>query len=245
MEKSMRKQIILRNIRYWGGWTEKTFLLILGIGILYSMLMPFLFDEEMSGLQQFAMTAVYVVAMEFMMLFVMPITAATFYLPLGLAFGSGRREALRGLQFANLLVGIQILLLFVILEKIGCSMTESLGREFSQCAGWYAAIVGGVILFAMAYGQVGTALTMKYGGKGMAVYIIGFILLLFVATFFIVFAVGRGIVENSEILPMIVSADIMQLVKSSACLLLAVAAVLYAIGNCVLMRGILRCEVRI
>lgn len=245
MEKSMRKQIILRNIRYWGGWTEKAFLLILGIGIIYSLFMPVLIDEEMGGLQQFAMMTVYVVVMEFMLLFVMPITTSVFNLPLGLAFGAGRREALRGLQFANLLAGIQTLLLFGILERIGCSMTESFSQEFSQCAWWYLAIVGGIILFVMAVGQFGTALTMKYDGKGMAVYIIVFILLLFAAVFSIGFTVGKGNVEDNEILPILVSADVMQFVKSSACLLLVVGAVLYVIGNCVLKRIILRCEVHI
>lgn len=244
MEKSMKKQIISRNVRFWGGYMEKNFLLIIGISVVYALFLPFLISEDMRGMQLFMMRASYVVMIEGILVFVLPVVYPTYNLPLALSFGSGRREAVAGMQLSNLLAIGQNLLIVGIIELIAGKIAVVSGQEFSAYAGVVFAAAAGILLAIAAIGQFGTALILRFGGKGMAIYIIAFVLLVCGGALAVGFSVGSGQIDDAEILSMLLDAHVLQVVKRIVGVLLAVDVVAYIVGFLVLKRTVMRYEVR-
>lgn len=244
MEKSMKKQSISRNVRFWGGYMEKNFLLILGMSGVYALFLPYLIGEDTTGMQLFVMRVSYAVMIEGIMTFVLPIVYPTYSLPLALSFGSGRREAVVGMQLSNLLMIGQNLLIVGIIEWMAGKIAAVSGQEFSAYAGMGFAAAAGILLAIAAIGQFGTALILRFGGKGMAIYIIVFVLLIFGGALAVGFSVGSGQIDDTEILSMLLDAHVLQTVNGIIRVLLAVDAAAYILGFLVLERAIMRCEVR-
>lgn len=244
MEKSMKKQIISRNIRFWGAYTEKMFLLVFGIGVLYSVLMPILSDEDMSGMQQLLVKAVYVVMLEALMVWMLSFWFPMYNLPLALSFGSGRREAMLGVQFSYLLAIGQELLLFGVTELLaGCAVGLE-GQDFLMYAGVYFAAAAGILLAIAAVGQIGMVLPLKYGGKGMAFSIVMFTLGLVIGGLLIGFSIAQGEMKGEEIVSMLLEVHTLQILKKIAGTLITIDVVVYAVGFLLLRRTLLRYEVR-
>lgn len=244
MEKSMKKHIISRNVRFWGGYMEENFLLVIGIGVVYALFMSFLISEDMSGVELFALRASYVVMMEGILVFVQPLAYPTCNLPLVLSFGSGRTEAVVGMQVSNLLTVGQNLLIVVAAERIARGMEAGAGMELLAHPGLVFAAAAGILLAVAAIGQFGTALILKYGGKGMAVYIIVFVLAVFAGVLAVVFLVGSRQVDDAELISVLTDTHVLQRIKGAVGVLLTVDAALYAAGFLVLKRTVMQYEVR-
>lgn len=244
MEKSMKKQIVSRTVRFWGGYVEKIFLMVLAISAVYVLLLPVLINEDMKGAELFLLRASYVVMMEGILVFVMPFAYPTYSLPIALSFGSGRREAVAGMQLSNLLAVGQNLLIVGIVEWMAGKMAAVSGREFFAFAGTGFAAVAGILLAIAAIGQFGTALTLKFGGKGMVIYLIVFVLVVCGGALAIGFSVGTGQIDDAEILSMLLDAHVLQVIKRIVSVLLAADVAAYIVGFLVLKRTVMRYEVR-
>lgn len=244
MEKSMKKYIISRNVRFWGGYMEENFLLVIGIGVVYALFMSFLISEDMSGVELFALRASYVVMMEGILVFVQPLAYPTCNLPLVLSFGSGRTEAVVGMQVSNLLTVGQNLLIVVAAERIARGMEAGAGMELLAHPGLVFAAAAGILLAVAAIGQFGTALILKYGGKGMAVYIIVFVLAVFAGVLGVVFLVGSRQVDDAELISVLTDTHVLQRIKGAVGVLLTVDAAVYAAGFLVLKKAVMQYEVR-
>lgn len=244
MEKSMKKHIISRNARFWVGYMEENFLIVIGIGVVYALFVSFLISEDMSGVELFALRASYVVMMEGILVFVQPLAYPTCNLPLVLSFGSGRTEAVVGMQVSNLLTVGQNLLIVVAAERIARGMEAGAGMELLAHPGLVFAAAAGILLAVAAIGQFGTALILKYGGKGMAVYIIVFVLAVFAGVLGVVFLVGSRQVDDAELISVLTDTHVLQRIKGAVGVLLTVDAALYAAGFLVLKRTVMQYEVR-
>lgn len=244
MEKSMKKQSISRNVRFWGGYMEKNFLLILGMSGVYALFLPYLIGEDMRGMQLFVMRVSYAVMIEGIMVFVLPIVYPTYSLPLALSFGSGRREAVVGMQLSHLLMIGQNLLIVGIIEWMAGKIAAVSCQEFSAYAGMGFAAAAGILLAIASIGQFGTALILRFGAKGMAIYIIVFVLLIFGGALAVGFSVGSGQIDDAEILSILLDAHVLQMVKRIISVLLAADVAAYIVGFLVLKRTVMRYEVR-
>lgn len=244
MEKSLKKNIISRNVRFWGGYMEENFLLVIGIGVVCSLLMTFQIGEDMSGMEFFALRASYVVMMGGILVFAQPLAYPMCNLPLALSFGSGRMEAVVGVQISNLLAVGQDLLIVVAAERIARGMEAGAGMELLAHPGVVFAAAAGILLAVAAIGQFGTALILKYGGKGMAVYIIVFVLAVFAGELAVVFLAGSRQVDDAEFISVLTDTHVLQRIKGAVGVLLTVDAALYAAGFLVLKRTVMQYEVR-
>lgn len=244
MEKSMKKHIISRNARFWVGYMEENFLIVIGIGVVYALFVSFLISEDMSRVELFALKASYVVMIGGILVFAQPLAYPMCNLPLALSFGSGRMEAVVGVQISNLLAVGQDLLIVVVAERIARGMEAGAGMELLAHPGVVFAAVAGILLAVAAIGQFGTALILKYGGKGMAVYIIVFVLAVFAGVLAVVFLVGSRQVDDAELISVLTDTHVLQRIKRGVGVLLTVDAVLYAAGFLVLKKAVMQYEVR-
>lgn len=244
MEKSMKKQSVSRTVRFWGGYVEKIFLMVLAISAVYVLFLPVLINEDMKGTELFLLRASYAVMMEGIIIFVLPFSYPTYNLPLALSFGSGRREAVAGMQLSNLLAVGQNLLIVGIVELAAGKMAAVSGREFFAYAGIGFAAAAGILLAIAAIGQFGAALILKFGAKGMAIYIIIFVLAVFAGALTVGFSFGTGQIDDAEILSMLLDAHVLQVIKRIVSVLLTVDVAAYIVGYLVLKRTVMRYEVR-
>lgn len=244
MEKSMKKHIISRNARFWVGYMEENFLIVIGIGVVYALFVSFLISEDMSRVELFALRASYVVMIGGILVFAQPLTYPMCNLPLALSFGSGRMEAVVGVQVSNLLAVGQDLLIVVAAERIARGMEAGAGMELLAHQGVVFAAAAGILLAVAAIGQFGTALILKYGGKGMAVYIIVFVLTVFAGVLGVVFLTGSRQVDDAELIFALTDTHVLQRIKGAVGVLLTVDAAVYAAGFLVLKKAVMQYEVR-
>lgn len=244
MEKSMKKHIISRNARFWVGYMEENFLIVIGIGVVYALFVSFLISEDMSRVELFALKASYVVMIGGILVFAQPLAYPMCNLPLALSFGSGRMEAVVGVQISNLLAVGQDLLIVVVAERIARGMEAGAGMELLAHPGVVFAAAAGILLAVAAIGQFGTALILKYGGKGMAVYIIVFVLTVFAGVLGVVFLAGSRQVDDAELIFALTDTHVLQRIKGAVGVLLTVDAAVYAAGFLVLKKAVMQYEVR-
>lgn len=171
MEKSFFLQTLKRNIRYWGRLTEQLVGIIVLACVIYGGFMSLSLDNG----DFWENIVSYMVMMAIIFLDVVQMNYATAYIPLALSFGARRRETLWGVQWMNLLVFVQIMVLIICAEGIHAGSLLP-GLDFGRK-------ILGLILMALAMGQFGNAMALKWGGKARVIFVILYVLLFVVLGF--------------------------------------------------------------
>lgn len=173
----MKKQIIKRNILFWGKYglqlTAILLMFTVGYGVLFS------FGSGLMGFWDSAFMYGTIIAILFTM--IGPISYGGAYLPMVLSFGSGRREAVFGTQIENV---ISIVLGYLVILVKGFMRADRL-------QGWIFVLLAELMVFMCGLGQYALICQMKFGIKGMVVVII-----CAVAAFLAGLVIGLGYMET-------------------------------------------------
>lgn len=174
MEQSIRKQVIRRNIRFWGKQAEHMFFMMTGMILIYSTV----FSSVFRGHENWDGIMYYLVLMGMMFAFLLPASCGSSYMTLVVSFGSKRCEAVWGIQVMNFLFGVQYFLLVLINRGIDVGFTAGFFRE----NGLFIGVFGALVVLAMAMGQLAAAATLNYGKKGAWATMAGIFLIMMLST---------------------------------------------------------------
>lgn len=187
MQKTTRRQVIERNLYYWGSTNVKMIGTILLTTLIYGI--AFYSSSDNNG-ELIGNVLFYMMMMEAVFLMIIQITSETMHIPLLLSFGAGRKELLWGMQISNLILWLQAVLLCVWGTGTVWKLLPEEGAEIQLPMLESVLIYGEMLIFGMALGQFGLAINLKsdkkravFTGIFMAVYIVFFITyLLFIGT---------------------------------------------------------------
>lgn len=174
MERSFKKQVIWRNIRFWGRNTEHMFLVMVVMVAAYSIFFKIggsSGDKQDAGL-------FYMIMMGTLCAYLLPANSGKGYLPLVISFGSKRREAVWGMQVMNLLFTVQYLLM-IVLYKV---LQNVLNGENFQNLGMLIGVYAEAAIFAIALGQFAAAAGQKFEKKGVWVSAAGTVIIISIST---------------------------------------------------------------
>ncbi len=157
MEQKVQKQVLKRNILFWGSLAEKyigvTFLIIWFYVIFFS----YIGGKKIFGTEEmWEIWFTYQVMLLLVSTVVVPMSYGMVYIPLVMSFGSRRDETVWGFQIVNWLVLGEMGGLLVLFACF-----SSLVSKQGVCL----ILLGGVI--GMALGQFSTALGLRFGMKGV------------------------------------------------------------------------------
>lgn len=176
MEKELRKQVLQRNLIFWGRLAEKCVITVTGIILCYTFLVYCLEGNDLyvfSNQEIWTFLLSYQIMVLLIITLLVPISFGMCYIPIVISFGSRRKEAVWGLQLMNWLVmgeSEAILLLYASLSSIGS------GRM---------GIITGLILIVGVVGiALGQFITVAWFRFGMKVF--WFVLLLCTVLFTII-----------------------------------------------------------
>lgn len=172
MKRELQKQMLKRNIIFWGKIAEKHVFMMTVIVFLYGIFFFCLngnwgkFDGIWDTLfiYQFMMAQVNS--------FVIAISYGVSYIPLVISFGSKRKEAVWGSQLMNWLVIVQmeaLLLLFA-----------GLSSKFSERFTLFAILAPIGMIIGVSLGQFAAAIGLKFGMKGMWIVMVVAIVWVFI-----------------------------------------------------------------
>lgn len=237
MEDTMKKHVIKRTIRYWGYQVERSFGILIVVGIIYGII----FGRNHVGDTREMVTTVftYMMMIGLILMLIMPMSYAASNIPMILSMGSGRKEALLGMQFGNTLLLVQMLLLLVISWPLVTMGAETELIWITQCV-WKAIIT--LLFLAWAISQFGAWFQMRYGSKGSVIYTILFVVILLAV------GLGCGIVVgmNSAAggFKYAIIAESFQSGLNVGCVVAAVVSVIvYVIGYRLLKKTIMNYEI--
>lgn len=159
-ERQMNRRIVCRNMCLWGRWafrSEAVFLFtaaICGI-VLYT------FSETTIKALYYTMLF-FLLLMEMYGMLMQQTEYAKRYFPLALSMGAGRTESVWGMQLANLLLYVQVLLVLGIGMHLEGAIVGSGTAGIQSMEGMTMPLLAGALLFVAAAGQLMTAATLKW-----------------------------------------------------------------------------------
>lgn len=160
MEGSIKGRILKRNMKFWGKNAET----MIGVLLMFVLFYGVVFSA-MSSESSFIDTVMGYGSMCGLMFgYLIPISYGGSYLSLAIGFGSGRREAVWGTQFMNLLFGIQIVVIFA----IGFAAKGG----FADYGAGLAVVFAESLVMALALGQLSSAVHLKFGAKGYVIALV-------------------------------------------------------------------------
>lgn len=227
--RCLDKSVIKRNMRFWG----KYGLQLNGMLLAFSAVYGLFFANVREGF--WSTLFFYLVLLGMMFAFIAPTSYGGAYIPLVMSFGSGRKEAVWGLQ---LFIFIFDAVTYVWMLAAGyiqfCVLDFSDGLLTFAVSNWL--LLEGLVI-AAALGQLCNAVNMRYGKKGMVLFITGVLLFTGIGA-----AVG---IVNGEI----ITYFLLRIRQSAATFCVAAAGVfavaLYAVSVLVMFRTVKNYEVRV
>lgn len=172
-------------VQFWIRNMEKTFLIFIGWAVLFT-----LYEYVIIGDGTLADCAKKIPLVMLgggsVILAVLASTIVKTSIPLAISFGSTRKEAYIGYQISSLLMALQIVASFIVLEAVIEGVPYITTTSFLRICLFYV----GLMLAALGIGQVFAMVITKLGAKGATVFLIG-ILMLFVIGLGIAFTVGN------------------------------------------------------
>ena len=155
------KQKIERNFKFWFLATQKEVLIATTIGIIYNWFFNSMMDSEIDFLYAFTL----------MCPFIMPMSFINMYISTVVGFGSGRKEAVYGLQIANFSFLVEMLIITVIYESLMGNNLDILPLIIAGC------------ILGVGVSQLLGSLVIKFGHKAMVICLIVVVAVCFVIGF--------------------------------------------------------------
>lgn len=175
MEKSLRVQVLKRNICYWGKIAETMTILFVGIILFYLVIFCFTDALELkNGADTIAFLAEnarnYLIGINIMIPLILPMSSGMQGLGVTVALGGRRSEAVWGMQFMTLLLQVQLGILFFAANHL------AVHTIFDAWIGWvYVTAIG----LLMALGNLFACMAVRFGTKGaVAAMLVFFIALI-------------------------------------------------------------------
>lgn len=139
------------RLRYWVRNCLQNLALVLGASLFYAALMLLQMDDGLQAMRN--LLPLYILLFGGVMLAAMNIAAYKFNLPLALAFGSTRREAMAGLNLQRLLPAVVLILLAAIFSDADASLPAA--QLLPAGLGWF--------LFLSALGSAAGMIYQRFG----------------------------------------------------------------------------------
>lgn len=170
MEQSIKKQVIQRNVRFWGKQAVQMFLMMVAMIALYSI-----FFASTSGRQNvWSSVLYYMVIMGLMFAFMLPATTGGQFFSMIVSMGGKRRETVWGIQFMNLVFALQ----YMVVVTLGRGMEQGMSTGFFRQNGLFLGMFGEAVVFSQALGQFAAAANLKFGKKGIWTVVIGILVIM-------------------------------------------------------------------
>lgn len=193
MEKELQKQMIRRNIIFWGRCAEKYIITTVAVMWCYAFVWSLLGGKYVfvGNGEIWSVLFIYHLMLMLISTLIAPMSYGIAYIPLVISFGSKRAEAVWGLQVLNWLV----------LGEMGAVLLLLAG--LSSFASDQIVLLVGIILFGgmtgIALGQFATAAGFRFGMKGIVCVILvllGFSILIGGMTIVFLFRDGKIFIES-------------------------------------------------
>lgn len=184
-EKQMRRHIFCRNMCLWGGWafrSEAVFLLTTAIcgTVIYVM-------SETTDRAMYYMIFFLLLVMEMYGMMMQQTEYARRQFPLALSFGAGRTESVWGMQLANLLLYVQVLLALRIGMQLESVIAVPGTVGIRDMEGMGMPVLAGTLLFVAAIGQLMTVASLKWEDRKHIWQVLIFLAGISLSTILIVF----------------------------------------------------------
>lgn len=161
-ERQMRRHIIMRNLRLWGGWALRTQIIYLLGTAIYTAIM-YIFSSDNQRHSTYYVAIFYFMIMQLVGMLAHQSEYVNKQYPMALTFGSGRMESVWGMQLANAVFGGTSVLLFGILIVIERFVLGEEAIGIVNRAGWGILAYAGIVLLVLAVGQLIAASGLKNG----------------------------------------------------------------------------------
>jgi len=216
---------ISRTLKYGGLYAEKVFLMIFLIVVIYAVIFYIqggVGDVDTKSL----MIPIYFGMISLMMLLIIQILNNSRYVPLSISFGSLRKETFIGIQWINLILIIQSVIIF------GVSITL-ISSDFNGMKLFVLLVYTILLIIFSGIGQLIGAASVRFGKLGA--FLIGLFVFIIITSGVIALALEGDI--NTEISVN----DFSLIIKLLA---VFVAVIVYIVGSYVNYRVLLNYEVR-
>lgn len=159
--REMRRHIITRNLRLWGGSVVRAqgiYLLgtVVGTGTMYI----FSSHNQPRGVY-YGCIMFYFLMMELVGMLAQQFQYASKQYPMALAFGSGRMESVYGMQLSNAIFGTTSILFFSMIAIVGQTIEKEETGGFGTTAGTKILMYAEMVVLVLAFGQFMAASYLK------------------------------------------------------------------------------------
>lgn len=184
MEKELQKQMVRRNLVFWGKVAEKYVITTVGIIVGYMLFFGWIEGKNIFMTNEIWSTFfIYQLMLVLISSLVAPGSYGMIYIPLVISFGSKRNEAVWGFQLMNWLIIGEMGALLILFACLSSMNSEQLLLIAILVLG------GGIV--GIALGQFAVALGFRFGRKGLLTAVLVFAILLTVVGVIITLFVVR------------------------------------------------------
>jgi len=216
---------ISRTLKYGGLYAEKVFLMVFLIVGIYAVIFYFQGGAGV-GDNKSLMIPIYFGMISLMMLLIIQILNNSRYVPLSISFGSLRKETFIGVQWINLILIIQSVLVF------GVSITL-ISNDFSGMKSFVLLVYTILLIIFSGIGQLIGAASVRFGKLGA--FLIGLFVFIIITSGVVALALEGNLNEEISV------NDLSLNIKLIAAF---VAVLIYIVGSYVNYRVLLNYEVR-
>ena len=220
-----KKSGISRTLKYGGLYAEKVFLMVFLIVGIYAVIFYFQGGAGV-GDNKSLMIPIYFGMISLMMLLIIQILNNSRYVPLSISFGSLRKETFIGVQWINLILIIQSVLVF------GVSITL-ISNDFSGMKSFVLLVYTILLIIFSGIGQLIGAASVRFGKLGA--FLIGLFVFIIITSGVVALALEGNLNEEISV------NDLSLNIKLIAAF---VAVLIYIVGSYVNYRVLLNYEVR-
>lgn len=234
-DRVMRKNIMKRNIRYWGWRTEKTTATLLIVAFIYGII----FFSGKTGSLLLSGFISYLMMAGIIFMAIEQVNRTSRYLPMALSFGAGRRETAWGMQFANMLMFVQILLVVLAGSWAMKYVSGSDAEYLQRIMGLLHLAFANILLLSAAVGQFWAIAKIRCQ-KGIAIF----------TTFFIGMMVVVCCAGGILMFPFVNSGtwipeeNVIAVIRPASVAAGILGGICYLIGAVLMKRAVLQYEVR-
>ena len=216
---------ISRTLKYGGLYAEKVFLMVFLIVGIYAVIF-YVQGGAGVGDNKSLMIPIYFGMISLMMLLIIQILNNSRYVPLSISFGSLRKETFIGVQWINLILIIQSVLVF------GVSITL-ISNDFSAMKSFVLLVYTILLIIFSGIGQLIGAASVRFGKLGA--FLIGLFVFIIITSGVVALALEGNLNEEISV------NDLSLNIKLIAAF---VAVLIYIVGSYVNYRVLLNYEVR-